>query len=341
MVQPNLARRAFTLVELLVVIGIIAILIAILLPTISSANKQAKTTACAATLRSLGQALAGYANENKGYYPYGYYVANSPTATSGTTTAGDSDPNKNVYVWWSVLRGYMRGKGAPADNSTEANNGSTLTRFMEAFNCATGLNREAGCDFIANGAVMIQKNLEEGSTMAHPQNRSRNPRPQKLTGVYPDTILLWDGPELGNLVAPDEQYSRQYVISYTIDAAPNTEKAALTAFGLLGSPRKVSWRYRNVVNNNRTTDPKNFADGTPIYTGINEDVSDQNLNATAGGIRFRHGRNDRANFLQADGSVKTYGMTKKWDTASPQGELLRKYFRSKLPANYSTIDAPN
>src|SRR5689334_2482273 len=77
--QPRRKSRrrhgAFTLIELLIVIGIIGILIGILLPVTARARREAKKVACKTRLHDVGAAMQMYLNENRGWYPPARYSA--------------------------------------------------------------------------------------------------------------------------------------------------------------------------------------------------------------------------------------------------------------------------
>lgn len=89
----------FSLVELLVVIGIIAVLIGMLMPALTRAREEAKTVQCASQLRQVGNALMNYATNNSGYYP-GW----SGWQVWGGDGTGDDTPGPG---WTELLVPYM------------------------------------------------------------------------------------------------------------------------------------------------------------------------------------------------------------------------------------------
>jgi prepilin-type N-terminal cleavage/methylation domain-containing protein/prepilin-type processing-associated H-X9-DG protein len=82
--------KGFTLVELLVVIGIIALLISILLPSLNKARETANRIKCANNLKQLGLTIALYCNDNRGTYPRTYWY-------SSVAAGAYADPSSNCY----------------------------------------------------------------------------------------------------------------------------------------------------------------------------------------------------------------------------------------------------
>lgn len=94
------SHRAFTLIELLVVIAIIGILASLLLPTLAAAKRKAKRVKSVNNQRQIGQAYAGYTNDNNDYYPevYGFAaVGGQPGNFLDVIKPGELNTQYNVY----------------------------------------------------------------------------------------------------------------------------------------------------------------------------------------------------------------------------------------------------
>lgn len=119
-------RCAFTLVELLVVIGIIALLISILMPALSRVNEQAKMVSCMSTCRTMAQAMTMHAGDHRGYMQA---AGRHWEAAAAGTPASMDDGLERKYTYYddgtskrpaplSITMGKYLIKGVPMESRT-------------------------------------------------------------------------------------------------------------------------------------------------------------------------------------------------------------------------------
>lgn len=110
--QTKTKTSGFTLIELLVVVAIIAVLISILLPSLSHARQFARAAAGLSNLRQIGAALYTYAIDNNSTFPLGQWTQAAP------------EPS---YVWYLSINPYMGGQG---DNNNDPNLKRPLSKAL-------------------------------------------------------------------------------------------------------------------------------------------------------------------------------------------------------------------
>jgi prepilin-type N-terminal cleavage/methylation domain-containing protein/prepilin-type processing-associated H-X9-DG protein len=125
-------RGAFTLVELLVVIGIIAILVALLLPALNKARRSAVQVTCQSNLRSIGQAYIMYVNDNKGTMLPGEVRWPSSIGTVSSR-------------WYMLLRPYV---------NKQLSSDGDLNRSVKAWRCPAD---ETNGGYASQGAVFLPR----------------------------------------------------------------------------------------------------------------------------------------------------------------------------------------
>lgn len=176
-------RVGFTLIELLVVIGIIAVLIAMLLPALSRARASAATLQCASQMRQLGNATLMWANERGGALPSSQDV--NPLDAPWPVAPSTLQPDGEFY-----LR-YLNGTNPIKDTS----------HALRTFRCARGPTSSAGLaawqvDYLGSYCVNSYKRSSSASTRRLTSNWTGSPSHVAWMIEYtnvPDGSY-WNGP---------------------------------------------------------------------------------------------------------------------------------------------------
>jgi prepilin-type N-terminal cleavage/methylation domain-containing protein len=197
-------RTGFTLVELLVVIGIIAILVALLLPALSRARESANRTICAANLHQILIASRVYITDNRGMFPYQFAgYAPAPVAPN-TTTSGwiVMDPSNQLLIdqqpnWIGLLWKYISNSTrvlqcptiiANIDNSSAYKVTANVTNCYE---CNGVLTQFGGKNFKDASSVVALRDAGTSDVMAQAGGAAIL-RPH-CEGTPSESTAVWSG----------------------------------------------------------------------------------------------------------------------------------------------------
>jgi len=201
-------RSGFTLVELLVVIGIIALLISVLLPALNAARKQADRVKCLSAMRQIGNAYFMYSNDNRGFWP----VALHHYTAGGTAR----EKRWHDYIAKYVIPMQTVTIGGQTYTTKEMNfNGTQYVNAQDPVQIGSIKNQNNvlwGCPTWRRATTVgtsttIDNSLHPGYAMswypAAPNDIGPNPASPDLTRLRASRVYIWEG------TASVGQYYRQ------------------------------------------------------------------------------------------------------------------------------------
>lgn len=265
----------FTLVELLVVIGIIALLIGLLLPALNKARAQAQFTACLANLRSIGQAINIYTVNSKGTLPYGYFDGVLNGNTDYATTA---PTNPNVSDWVTLILQSAMGKGGGTYGTLPPQSDRSVFVCPSANPNKLGPQNSALPVLHYSTHPRLMPNLDQRDpAVATPKFLT----PYKVTRIKrsSEVLLVFD--------------ASQIFVDRNGSALPWAANVDQDGLYRSDTTQGRSWNFLLT----KETLNLNVAVFTP-----NKDW--MKLGGGTADIRWRHGRNDAGNFLFADGHAE-------------------------------------